>query len=131
MERTLKVPEFKTEGDEARWWVENQDRLAPQFERAAADGKLGRGTVARRGNTPTTTIRLDPEDIAKARLHAERKGIKYQTYLKMLIHQALREEELQTGPSMQQGEKSISKTPKLPGLDGRYRNGRRRNSQKA
>jgi hypothetical protein len=35
------------------------------FKRAAAEGKLERGTVARRGNTPTTTIRLDPEDIAK------------------------------------------------------------------
>jgi predicted DNA binding CopG/RHH family protein len=131
MERTLKVPEFKTEGDEARWWVENQDRLGPQFERAAAEGKLGRGTVARRGNTPTTTIRLDPEDIAKARFHAARKGLKYQTYLKMLIHQALREEELQTGPSIQQGTKTISNTPKRPSLDSRSRNARRRNSQKA
>ena len=26
MERTLKIPQFKTEGDEARWWVENQDK---------------------------------------------------------------------------------------------------------
>jgi predicted DNA binding CopG/RHH family protein len=122
MEQTLKVPEFKTEGDEARWWVEKQDQIAQQFARAAAEGKLGRGTVARRGNTPTTTIRLDPEDIAKARLHAERKGIKYQTYLKMLIHQALREEELQNSPRIQQAEKSMSKTPKHPGLDGRSRN---------
>jgi hypothetical protein len=56
MEQTLKVPEFKSEGDEARWWSENQDQLAHLFERAAAAGKVGRGTVARRGNTPTTTI---------------------------------------------------------------------------
>jgi predicted DNA binding CopG/RHH family protein len=130
MEQTLKVPEFKSESDEARWWVENQDLLVQQFKRAAAEGKLGRGTVARRGNTPTTTIRLDPEDIEKARFHAERKGLKYQTYLKMLIHQALREEEFQTGPNIQQGDKSVSKTPKHPGIDGRSRNRRRRNSQK-
>jgi predicted DNA binding CopG/RHH family protein len=121
MEQTLKVPEFKTEGDEARWWVENQDRLVQQFERAAAEGKLGRGTVARRGNTPTTTIRLDPEDIAKARFYAERKGLKYQTYLKMLIHQALRQEELQSNPSNDDGEKNMSKTRKHPSLDGRSR----------
>jgi predicted DNA binding CopG/RHH family protein len=95
MDRTLKIPDLKTEGDEARWWAENQDQLAQQFERAAAGGKLGRGTVAQRGNTPTTTIRLDPEDIARARLYAERKGLKYQTYLKMLIHQALYQEESQ------------------------------------
>jgi predicted DNA binding CopG/RHH family protein len=122
MEQTLKIPEFKNEGDEARWWVENQVHLARLFERAAAEGKLERGTVARRGNTPTTTIRLDPEDIAKARFHAERKGLKYQTYLKMLIRQALRQEESQSGSSIQHGEKSMSRMPKHPGLDGRSRN---------
>jgi predicted DNA binding CopG/RHH family protein len=119
MEQTLKIPEFKSEGEEARWWVENQDRLTKLFERAAAEGKLERGTVARRGNTPTTTIRLDPEDIAKARFHAERKGLKYQTYLKMLIREALRQEEFQSSASMQHGVKSMSKTPKHPGLDDR------------
>jgi predicted DNA binding CopG/RHH family protein len=118
MEQTLKIPEFKTERDEAQWWVENQDQLAPQFERAAAEGKLGRGTVALRGNTPTTTIRLDPEDIAKARFHAERKGLKYQTYLKMLIRQALHEEDVQAGPSVQHGGKKRSTVPKHPGLHG-------------
>ena len=122
MEQTLKVPEFKTERDEAQWWVENQDQLAQQFERAAAEGKLGRGTVARRGTTPTTTIRLDPEDIAKARFHAERKGLKYQTYLKMLIRQALRQEEFQGGPSIQHEGKKMPKAPKHPGLDHRSRN---------
>jgi predicted DNA binding CopG/RHH family protein len=92
MNQTLKIPEFKTEGDEARWWAENQDQLAQQFERAAAEGRLKRGTVARRGNTPTTTIRLDPDDISKARALAEQRGLKYQTYLKMLIHEALQRE---------------------------------------
>jgi predicted DNA binding CopG/RHH family protein len=122
MEQTLKVPEFKTERDEAHWWVENRDQLTRRFERAAAEGKLGRGTVARRGNTPTTTIRLDAEDIAKARFYAERKGLKYQTYLKMLIHQALHQEEFQGDPTNQHGEKNMPKAPKHPGLDGRSRN---------
>jgi predicted DNA binding CopG/RHH family protein len=94
MNQTLKVPEFGDEGDEARWWAENQDRLTQQFERAAAEGKLKRGTVARRGNTPTTTIRLDPDDISKARSLAAQRGLKYQTYLKMLIHEALQKEEI-------------------------------------
>jgi predicted DNA binding CopG/RHH family protein len=121
MEQTLKVPAFETEGDEARWWVENQGQLAQQFKRAAAEGKLGRGTVARRGNTPTTTIRLDPEDIARARFHAERRGLKYQTYLKMLIHQALREEGFQSAPNGLQRDRKTAKPPKHPGLDGRSR----------
>lgn len=43
----------------------------------------------KKGITPTTSIRLDPKDIALAREQAERRGLKYQTYLKMLIHEAL------------------------------------------
>jgi hypothetical protein len=42
---------------------------------------------------PTTTIRLDPEDIAKARVQAAERGLRYQTYLKMIIHEALRNAE--------------------------------------
>ena len=51
MEQTLKVPEFKTERDEAQWWVQNQDQLTQQFERAAAEGKLG-AELSHGGRTP-------------------------------------------------------------------------------
>ncbi len=92
MEDKLNLPDFATETDEARWWAENQDALAHRFTQAAAKGAVGQGTVMRRGHTPTTTIRLDPEDIARARAQAEQRGLKYQTYLKMLIHEALQRE---------------------------------------
>jgi predicted DNA binding CopG/RHH family protein len=96
MKEELKSQNFRSETEEAQWWEENQDSLAHEFENAAAAGTLGRGTAARRGNTPTTTIRLDPGDISKARIQAERRGIRYQTYLKMLIHEALFQAEHQT-----------------------------------
>lgn len=35
----------------------------------------------------------DPEDIAKARVQAAERGLRYQTYLKMIIHEALRDAE--------------------------------------
>jgi predicted DNA binding CopG/RHH family protein len=88
MDEYLKVPRFENESDEAAWWFQNRDRIAQDFDRAAIEGKLTRGTVARRGNTPTTTIRLDPDDISKARSLAQKRGLKYQTYLKALIHEA-------------------------------------------
>jgi len=97
MDEKLTIPEFKNEADEARWWFENQASLTERFKRAAAEGKLGRGTVARRAATPTTTIRLDPDDISKARALAEQRGLKYQTYLKMLIHEALQRESKMAG----------------------------------
>lgn len=95
MRKEFQKKTFKSEEDEANWWDRHQDALADEFERAAAEGTLGHGTVARKGITPTTTIRLAPDDIQLARNQAERRGLKYQTYLKMVIHEALRHEEEQ------------------------------------
>lgn len=100
----FKLPKFDNEDEEAKWWFENQELVANEFEKAAKEGRLGRGGVRRLlaekgisfqepGPTPTTTIRLDPEDIAKARVQAAERGLRYQTYLKMIIHEALRKEE--------------------------------------
>src|SRR4030088_700886 len=93
----LKTPEFKSEEEEASWGDNNPDFTLKQFETAAKDGTLGRGTLVRRGQTPTTTIRLDPVDIELAKSQAEQRGLKYQTYLKSLIHQALRQDDPKKG----------------------------------
>ena len=93
-DKKLQIPNFESEEQEAQWWAKNPDAILAQFESAAAENRLGRGTAARRGSTPTTTIRLDPADISRAKSQAERRGLKYQTYLKMLIRQALTQEEL-------------------------------------
>jgi predicted DNA binding CopG/RHH family protein len=108
MKEELKIQNFKSEAEEARFWDDNPDALAHAFEEAAAAGTLGRGTAARKGNTPTTTIRLDREDIGRARMQAELRGLKYQTYLKMLIHNALRQTELEL-VGVDQGKGSRSK----------------------
>jgi predicted DNA binding CopG/RHH family protein len=86
----LKTKTFKNEAEEAAWWEANEDALAEEFERATADGRVAIGTVAKRAALPTTTIRLDPDDIARARKQAADLGLRYQTYLKMIIHEALR-----------------------------------------
>ena len=96
-----KQPRFQTEKKEAEWWAKNQNLIANRFEQAKAAGKLGKGTVARiagerasqAGPSPTITIRLAEEDLARARTLAAEKGLRYQTYLKMLLHQALDSEE--------------------------------------
>lgn len=95
--KKLQTPEFKSEAEEARWYEKNQDALLDEFENAAKEGTLGRGTLAKRGLTPTTTIRLDKRDIELAKQQAEQRGLRYQTYLKMLIHQALKEEGSRVG----------------------------------
>jgi predicted DNA binding CopG/RHH family protein len=85
-------PDFKSEAEEADWWDTHEDESMKAFEDAAAEGRLGRGTTARKAGLPTTTIRLDPTDIQLAREQAEKRGLKYQTYLKMVIHEALMKE---------------------------------------
>jgi predicted DNA binding CopG/RHH family protein len=91
--KKLQTPELKSEAEEARWYEKNQDALLTEFKNAARDGTLGQGSLAKRGLTPTTTIRLDKRDIELAKQQAEQRGLRYQTYLKMLIHHALRGED--------------------------------------
>ena len=91
----LKTPEFGSEKEEAAWWDSAEGRAAilKGFQEAQRDGTLRRGTLTKKvGATPTTTIRLDPQDIELAKAQAEKRGLKYQTYLKSILHQALRQE---------------------------------------
>ncbi len=92
MKSELKIPDFQNEAEEAAWFAKNQDAMLERFRSAAKSGAMGTGTLARRGVTPTTTIRLDPADLERARMQAAERGLRYQTYLKMLIHQALTRE---------------------------------------
>ena len=95
----------ETEAQEAAWWATNQKVIADRLEAAKAKGKLGHGTVAKlarerasqTGASPTITIRLPQGDLARARTLAAGKGLRYQTYLKMLLHQALNSEEKRAG----------------------------------
>jgi predicted DNA binding CopG/RHH family protein len=92
---------FKSETQEAEWWAKNQHLIAEQFEQAKAAGKVARGTVARiarvrasqTGPSPTITIRLAEADLTRARTLAAEKGLRYQTYINMLLHEALNSEE--------------------------------------
>ena len=93
--------EFQNEGDEVRWWEskQGQDHIATMLEDSRA-----RGTLVRRGKTvfavdrapaKTISIRLPEHDLERARVFAERKGVGYQTYMKMLLHEALDREQEQ------------------------------------
>jgi predicted DNA binding CopG/RHH family protein len=90
---TLTIPKFENETDEANWLYENRERLSAAFHEAVQEGRVRQSTLKQRGVTPPTTIRLAPEDISRARTLAERRGLRYQTYLKMLIHEGLEREE--------------------------------------
>ena len=92
-ERKLpQMPRFENEGEEAQWWFDHREELGQDMVAAAQGGKLGVGT-ARRASEMMTRIALDPEDVERARVQAERRGLEYQDYVKMVVHRALLIEE--------------------------------------
>ena len=99
MGANFKVPRFASEAEEAEWWYSRRDDLIGAFEDAARQGELRTGPAARQArygaaeDTSATTIRLDPDDTSRARELAAKRGLGYQTYLKMLLHEALAAEE--------------------------------------
>ena len=92
---TTKVPRFKDEAEEARWWDNNRKQLDAEFAGQIKEGKAkprAREELLQRLKRPTraVTIRLSETDIALAKAQAEKKGLPYQTHIKSLLHEALR-----------------------------------------
>lgn len=92
------LPVFPTEQAEAEWWASPAGRtfLKQQPAALAAKPRSGSALVAKlvRANSVQIALRLPAPDIDKAREIAERKGIGYQTLLKMLVHEGLQREAL-------------------------------------
>ncbi|MCP5118595.1 MAG: hypothetical protein GY953_47890 [bacterium] len=55
--------------------------------------RVAREGASRAGASPTITIRLPESDLARARTLEAERGLRYQTYIKMLLHKALDVEE--------------------------------------
>jgi len=92
-----KIPTFRSEADEARWWYEHREVLDRDFEEAAKAGTLKtvtREDLAKRlSASRAISVRLPEDDLARLRRLAARNGLPYQTYMKSLLHQALEKEE--------------------------------------
>ena len=90
-----KIPQVATEAAEAAWWNKHRTELDKDFVDKARHGQLRRldaKQLAARVGKPARviSIRLPDEDLALARDQASRKGLPYQTYIKSLLHEALR-----------------------------------------
>jgi predicted DNA binding CopG/RHH family protein len=91
MPTRTRIPNFKSEKEEAEWWDAHPEVVTALFLKAKREGKIKRLPVVR-GATRSTTIRLPIADIETAQQMAESRGLPYQTYLKGLLHQALERE---------------------------------------
>jgi predicted DNA binding CopG/RHH family protein len=89
----LVIPRFEAESDDARWHDRHKRQLEAAMEKRLKEGSTltGRQAAARAKLRPVT-IRLPTQDIDAARELAAEKGIGYQTYIKILLREALRRE---------------------------------------
>lgn len=92
MATRLKIPHFATEAEEADWWYDNRELVSDEFVRAAEEGELRRGTLARRAGLSPMIVRLESADLAKAKSIAAKRGLEYSEYLSLLVHEALAKE---------------------------------------
>ncbi len=95
--KKLVVPKFETESDEARWWDDHMDIVEENLVEAMKNGTAGRGIVSRLAKemreSKNITIRMPLADLERARQLSQKKGLGYQTYMKMLLHEALDREQ--------------------------------------
>ena len=95
-EPEMKIPKFKNESEEADWlyrnrnkpgiWgktLRNKDGSPKSTEQTVAE------FIAEQQKTRAINIRIPTGDLALAKKQAEAKGIGYQTYIRMLLHESL------------------------------------------
>ena len=115
--KLLQIPKFRSESEEADWWASPAGRAYVKQKSAMSKGIIDRSSksgefvpqkyaaetqskrtktggsrlVARlnKKSSVQIAIRLPETDLAQARKIAERKGIGYQTLLKMLVREGL------------------------------------------
>jgi CopG antitoxin of type II toxin-antitoxin system len=91
----VEIPKFKNEGQEADWWASKPGRNYVKRKSASTKSKgvviKGSRLVAKlnKKSSVQIAIRLPEQDLKHARQIAERKGIGYQTLLRMLVHEGL------------------------------------------
>ena len=78
----VRAPRFRSEAEEAAWWDHNLDRIVEE----------GISRIQSRHVLKSVPMRLPEGDMKLARAIAAKRGLRYQTYLKTVIHMALQSE---------------------------------------
>jgi predicted DNA binding CopG/RHH family protein len=95
MKRKRVIPAFRSESEEAEWWHKKRGRLDKDLVEAAKKSRrLDHATLKARlaaSKSRVVSIRLPEADLELARRQASQKGLPYQTYIKSVLHQALRQ----------------------------------------
>jgi len=91
--KQVAIPKFTSEAEEAAWWDTHRSEIEAEIRRRMKQTRpLTLGKLLRRTKpSQPVTLRIPKEDLETARRLAARKGLGYQTYIKMLLREALAE----------------------------------------
>jgi predicted DNA binding CopG/RHH family protein len=95
MKKAVAIPRFGNESEEADWWASREGREFVKQKSARPEQRSKGSALVNRLKKPGSVqiaLRLPSNDLTKARDIAARKGIGYQTLLKMLVHEGLQRE---------------------------------------
>jgi predicted DNA binding CopG/RHH family protein len=92
----LVIPRFTSAQAEAEWFDLNRGKLEADKSRRLKTGAnltlaeaLSKSAAKERARLKPVTIRMQPDDLDAVRRLAEQKGLPYQTYIKVLLREAL------------------------------------------
>ncbi|MGA2425258.1 MAG: CopG family antitoxin [Terriglobales bacterium] len=85
------IPKFSSEAEEAEWWDDHRSEIEAEIRRRMKQKRpLTLANLLRREKpSQPITLRIATRDLETARRLAARKGVGYQTYIKMLLREAL------------------------------------------
>jgi predicted DNA binding CopG/RHH family protein len=85
------VPKFSSEAEEAAWWDAHHSGIEAEIRRRLKEKRPLTLNNLIEGAKPSQpiTLRIPKQDLETARRLAARKGLGYQTYIKMLLRESL------------------------------------------
>lgn len=97
MSKNVILPKFSSETAEAKWWDSHHELVERALVQAIKKGQTKQGMALKLTRTVrkarNITIRMPEDDINRLQRLADRKGVGYQTVMKMLLREALDREE--------------------------------------
>ena len=93
MAKKLVIPSFSSEAEDAEWHWSHRRELENEFLRRMKEGTTlsrPRRTSRQHPRLRPVTVRLSTDDIRSARKQASERRIGYQTYIRMVLRDALR-----------------------------------------
>jgi predicted DNA binding CopG/RHH family protein len=93
------IPKFSSEAEEAAWWDAHRSEIEEEIRQRMKQKRPLTLSNLLQGEKPSrpVTLRIATKDLETARRLAARKGVGYQTYIKMLLREALADASENTG----------------------------------